>query len=183
LEPAGLVGYVRDTAGNTVAGAKVYLVPVADIPAAPLVLTDITAERASTADEPLEDTIAAKGATYLQGVADANGMYRIATVAAGSNFVVVIPSTDSHLPGGSLCRKAMAQGEMAGKQLNIEISTQPSAKAEYVGPSVCVNCHGMVHEWQTLHMNGLRKIGAKIDIFGDGTFDPTQEGWAGIPGL
>jgi predicted CXXCH cytochrome family protein len=46
-----------------------------------------------------------------------------------------------------------------GKQWNIEISTKPSAKAEYVGTSVCLNCHGVTHQKETLHALGLKVMG------------------------
>jgi hypothetical protein len=159
LEPAGVVGFVRDTAGDPDTGAKVYLVPTTDIPTAALALTSITVERASTVDEPLEDTIKAKGAGYTQATTDANGVYRIATVASGSYFIVAVPTDAGRLPGGNLCRTSLLQSEIVGKQLDIKLSTTPSPAANYVGPSVCLNCHGYVHEKQTLHMLGLRKIG------------------------
>lgn len=162
LAPAGVVGFVTDTADEAVVGATVYVVPVADIPTTALALTDIATERASTVDEPLEDTIAARGATYANGITDENGLYRITTVAAGSYFLVVIPAaTDAeHLPGGSECRVALASTALVNHQVDIEVSTTPSPTAEYVGPSVCLNCHGYVHETQTAHMLGIRAIGS-----------------------
>jgi hypothetical protein len=154
-----MVGFVRDTAGDPVVGATVYLVPSADIPTAPLTLTDIAVARASTVDEPLEDTIAANGAGYTQATTDADGQYRITTVPTGSYFIVAVPTDAGHLPGGNLCRTALSQTDIVGQQRDIELSTSPSPAAEYVGPTVCLSCHGMVHEKQTLHMLGLRKIG------------------------
>ncbi|MCG3126119.1 MAG: hypothetical protein CHACPFDD_00949 [Phycisphaerae bacterium] len=159
LETNGLVGYVRDAGGSAVAGATVYLVPVTDIPTASLALTDVAAERASTVDEPLEDTIAANGASYAQATTDADGAYRFTSISPDSFFIVVVPNDPDHLPGGSLCRTALDQADIVGKQRDIEISSTPSSAAEYVGPSVCINCHGLVHEYQTLHYLGLRKIG------------------------
>jgi hypothetical protein len=161
LEPAGVVGIVRDTAGEAVIGATVYLVPSADIPSAALDLTTVAAARASTADEPLEDTVALNGAGYQKAVTDANGIYRIATVAAGRYFLTAVPDAADaeHLPGGSRCRTSVADTALVGKQLDIKLSTRPSATAEYVGPSVCLGCHGVVHEKQTLHMLGIRPIG------------------------
>lgn len=159
LEAAGVVGFVRDTTDSPVIGATVYLVPGTDIPTTPLALTSIVAERASTVDEPLEDSIAANGTGYTKATTDANGIYRIANVPAGSFFITVVPAGAGHLPGGSLCRAALSQASLVGQQRDIEVSTAPSPNAEYVGPSVCLNCHGMVHELQTLHYLGLRKIG------------------------
>jgi predicted CXXCH cytochrome family protein len=154
-----VVGLVRDTAGEPVAGARIYLVPSADVPTDPMALTDIAAERASTVDEPLEDTIAQKGSNYLQTTTDADGAYRIDSVPEGAYYVVVVPEGTGHLPGGSLCRTSLPHTDLVGQQKDIEISTTPSPQAEYVGPSVCINCHGLVHEYQTLHYLGLRKIG------------------------
>lgn len=161
LESAGVVGFVRDTAGKAVVGATVYLVPSADVPKTPLGLTDIAVERASTADEPLEDPIATKGASYTKAVTDPDGVYRIPTVAAGSYFLTAVPAAadKGHLPGGNHCRMAMASTALVGKRLDVELSTRPSDSAEYVGTSVCLTCHGVTHEKQTLHMLGLRVMG------------------------
>ncbi len=161
LESSGVVGFVRDTAGEPVIGATVYLVPNTDIPTAAVDLSSITAARASAVDEPLEDTIAANGAGYARAVTDANGIYRIATVPAGGRFyLTVVPAaTDAdHLPGGSLCRSSLQDTALVGKQLDVKVSTRPSATAQFVGPSVCLRCHGVVHELQTLHMNGIRVV-------------------------
>lgn len=160
LEPAGVVGFVRDTAGDPVIGAKVYLVPGTAIPTTALTPTNLIAERASTIDEPLEDTITASGAGFSQATTDANGLYRITTIGAGSYFLVAVPADAGHLPGGSLCRTSLLQSQLVGMQKDIKVSTTPSPAAEYVGPTVCLNCHGMIHAKQTLHMLGLRKIGA-----------------------
>ncbi|HEX9298100.1 MAG TPA: cytochrome c3 family protein [Polyangiaceae bacterium] len=161
-EAKGVVGFVRDTAGDAVVGATVYLVPSADVPTAALALTDITAERASTTDEPLEDPIANKGGTYAKGVTDMLGAYRISTVGDGSYFVTVLPGAadKTHLPGGSVCRWASKSADLVGKQVDIKVSTRPSDKAEYVGTTACVTCHGIIHQKETLHAIGLRAIGS-----------------------
>lgn len=163
LEPAGIVGVVTDTADEPLVGATVYLVPAADIPTAAIALTDLAAEKASTNDEPLEDPIATKGSGYTKAVTDADGVYRITTVPTGKYFITVVPaSTDkAHAPGGSLCRSAVADTAIVGKQWNIEVSTRPTDKAEYVGTSVCLGCHGMNHAKQTLHFVGLKVMGKK----------------------
>lgn len=169
-DPSDMGGFVRDTAGEPVAGATVFLVPSGDIPTEPLALTDLDAERSSAVDEPLEDTIAAKGAGYARATTDTNGEYRVAQVPAGSYFLVVVPADDRRLPGGDLCRKALAQSELVGQQWDIEVSTAPSPAAKYVGPSVCITCHGLVHEYETLHYNGLRKIGEHGALQSDARF-------------
>jgi hypothetical protein len=176
LEPAGVVGLVKDTAGEPVAGATVYLVPNTDIPTAAIDLSSITTARASTVDEPLEDTIAANGAGYASAVTDANGIYRIASVPSGRHYVTVIPAAadDAHLPGGSLCRASLQDSALVGKQVDIKVSTKPSSSAEFVGPSVCLQCHGVVHEMQTLHMNGIRVVGETGPLQNDSRF-PSAE--------
>jgi hypothetical protein len=187
LEAAGVVGFVKDTAGEPVVGAKVYLVPSDQIPTTAIDLSSIGAARASANDEPLEDTIAAKGAGYQQATTDANGVYRIATVPAGGRFyVTVVPATtdSAHLPGGSLCRASIQDTALLNKQWDIKISTKPSATAEFVGPSVCLTCHGAVHEKQTAHMLGIRAIGGtsrnqRSDRFPDWN-DPLAKFTAGV---
>ncbi|MBI2375247.1 MAG: NapC/NirT family cytochrome c [Deltaproteobacteria bacterium] len=159
IAPAGVVGFVTDTADEAVVGATVVLVPTADISNATIALRDIAVERVSTVDEPLEDAIALNGATYVKAVTDPNGLYRIATVPAGTYFLVVVPGAGGHLPGGSRCRTALSSSELIGEQVDIEVSTSPSAEAEYVGPSVCLNCHGFTHVSQTAHMLGIRQLG------------------------
>lgn len=167
LEPEGVVGFVVDTAREPVAGATVYLVPASAIPTEPIVLMNgadgMDANRASALDEPLEDTIAAQGDTFAKAVTDANGVYRITAVPAGSYYVTVVPGmTDvAHLPGGTWCRRAQGDAALVGKQLNVEVSTRPSSSARFVGPSVCLNCHGAVHVSSTLHMNGIRSMGVE----------------------
>lgn len=160
-EPAGVVGFVRDTAREPVAGATVYLVPSDGIPTSPIQLTDLAAARVATNDEPLEDAIAAAGDTFPSALTDANGVYRIAAVPTGRYFITVVPASSdgAHLPGGSLCRSSLQSAAIVGKQLDVKVSTRPSASAEFVGPTVCVNCHGLVHQRQTLHQNGIRPMG------------------------
>jgi len=169
LESNGVVGFVRDTAGAPVVNATVYLVPSGDIPIAPVPLTDIVEARKSTVDEPLEDTIAAKGTAYAQSVTTVDGVYRIPTVPAGKFFVTVVPASADkiHLPGGNACRSASDASKLVGAQVNLVVSTRPSEKAEYVGSSVCLTCHGVTHQKQTLHANGIRVIG-KIGPLQDG---------------
>lgn len=158
-EPTGVAGFVTDTAGAPVVGATVYLVPSEQIPTAPLALTDIAAERASTVDEPLEDAVATNGANYAQAMTDETGAYRIDAVEAGTYFAVVIPEDAGHLPGGSLCRTSLSKDDLVSQQRNIELSTTPSPAAHYVGPSACISCHSAAHESKTLHYLGLRKMG------------------------
>jgi hypothetical protein len=167
-EPAGLVGYVVDVSGAAVEGATVYLVPQADVKALsaiPLDLSSIGAARTATNDEPLEDLIEANAGTYAKGVTGADGAYRITTVPTGTPapgyFVVAVPATGDteHLPGGTFCRAPKSATALIGQQLNMAISSRPSASAFYVGASACYTCHGRQHEKYSLHVNGIRPTG------------------------
>ncbi|HLD46012.1 MAG TPA: carboxypeptidase-like regulatory domain-containing protein, partial [bacterium] len=175
LETNGVVGFVRDVAGDLVVNATVYFVPATDIPSDAIDLSTIENARQSTVDEPLEDTIASKGGNYTKAITDANGIYRVATLPGGAYFITVVPATadKGHLPGGSLCRKVKNSADLIGKQMDIAISATHSEKAEYVGPSACLNCHsGTDHEKKTLHMLGIRVIG-KTGPFQDSSRFPT----------
>jgi len=172
LPPNGLAGFVRDTANDPVVGATVYLVPANDIPTDPIAVDSIANAIASKVDEPLEDTIALKGAGYAKAVTDMDGIYSIPTVGNGAFFVTVIPAADdsAHLPGGSLCRDAIPKASLVGKRKDITVSTRPSDKATYVGASVCYNCHGIVHEKETLHALGIRVFGQQGPLQDDSRF-------------
>jgi hypothetical protein len=169
-EQNGVVGYVVDTAGIAVANATVYLVPAAEVPtsADPMALTTIADERASIVDEPLEDPIALNTTTFTSAVTDASGVYRIADLADGSYFLTVIPAVPAaagelpaHLPGGDRCRTALAASALRNQQLDVEVSTNPSAAATFVGPSACLGCHqDQQHAMATLHSNGIQPIAA-----------------------
>jgi hypothetical protein len=169
-EPSGVVGYVVDVSGAPVAGVTVYLVPQSDVAALsgiPLDLSSIATARAATNDEPLEDLIEANGATYTKSsVTDATGVYRIATVPTGNPvpgyFLVAVPdaSDDAHLPGGTFCRAPKSATALIGQQLNMAISSKPTAGAYYVGASACYACHGRQHEKYSLHLNGIRRTGS-----------------------
>ena len=53
----------------------------------------------------------------------------------------------------------MASTALIGKQLNMNVSSRPSANAYYVGAVACYNCHGRQHEKYSLHLNGIRPTG------------------------
>jgi len=175
LEANGIAGFVTDITGAPVVGATVYLVPQADVAALAATAIDLAptttvagmdAVRNATNDEPLEDLIEAHAATYLKGVTDAAGVYRIATVPATGTpapayFVVAVPAAADavHLPGGTLCREPRAGSGIVGRQVNMQVSSKPGAGAFYVGASVCYTCHGRQHEKYTLHLNGIRPMG------------------------
>jgi hypothetical protein len=159
----GVVGYVVDTAGQSVANATVVLVPASSVPVDPLALTTIADERVSTQDEPLEDAIRAGIDASLWTTTNASGAYAIADVATGSYFLTVIPAVDDaeHLPGGDRCRTAVAETGLKNSQTDVTISTKPSASAAFVGPSNCLACHGSHSSAKlTLHGNGIRVTGS-----------------------
>lgn len=153
LEAAGVVGVVTDRAGAKLAGGTVYFVPAADVAALPA--TTIAAD--STNDEPLEDTIAAGSATYQQAAVGSDGRYALPTLASGSYFVTYVPATadSGHLPGGSLCRIALASTELVGTRRDLQVSSAPPADATYVGSGRCVSCHGRLATGKTMHRLGI----------------------------
>ncbi|PJB36941.1 MAG: hypothetical protein CO108_22155 [Deltaproteobacteria bacterium CG_4_9_14_3_um_filter_63_12] len=153
LQPAGVVGWVTDTANLPAAGGTLYFVPAADVLALPATTVAVD----STNDEPLEDTIAANGASYQQALIDSNGFYELQTLSAGTYFVTFIPAvTDTeHLPGGSACRTAVDAAVLAGTRLDVTVSNNAPDDATFVGSGACVSCHGRSHISETMHRIGI----------------------------
>ena len=151
--PAGVVGLVKSAGGEAATGGTVYFVPAADVAALPATTVEVN----STNDEPLEDSIAAKGATYQQAAVGADGSYSLATLAAGSYFVTYVPAASDKtlLPGGSSSRKAVESASLVGKQLDLTVSSAAPADATFVGSGVCVSCHGTAHISETMHRIGI----------------------------
>jgi hypothetical protein len=153
-QPAGVVGFVK-SAGGTAAtpGGTVYFVPAADVAALPA--TTIAVD--STNDEPLEDVIAAKGASYQKATIGTDGSYSLATLAGGSYFVTYVPATADAtlLPGGSGSRTAVASASLIGTQLDLEVSSATPTDAHFVGSGACVSCHGTSHISETMHRLGI----------------------------
>ncbi len=170
LEPAGLVGLVRDAAGNVIESGSVVLVPSADVETlaeTPLDLSlDPAAAAALTNDEPLEDLIDADTGGYARAAVGAMGEYRFTTLAAGSYFVVWVPdaSDAAHLPGGEHTREGLSSDSLVGTQLNIRISGTPSADATFVGSSTCMTCHGRHRIMGTAHFSALQVPGRRGDL-------------------
>jgi hypothetical protein len=146
-------GVVRDTSGATVSGGQVYFVPAADVAALPATTLAVD----STNDEPLEDVIAANGATYQATSVGADGHYLLETLAAGTYFVTFVPDVadTGHLPGGSLCRVALSSDTLVGGGLDITVSNATPPDAYYVGSGVCVFCHDVAQIAQTMHRIGI----------------------------
>ncbi len=164
---------VKDTSGAAVAGATVYAIPAGDVAklsAQPITLgsNGMYDAAAGNVDEPLEDLIngnytpAGGGvATYTRDVTDADGKAVLTGLAKGSSdafFLYVKPAgaDAAHLPGGSLCRTAVAGASLYGEVTAIKVSTTPSAAATYVGSSICLACHTSYEtETKTLHKLGI----------------------------
>jgi predicted CXXCH cytochrome family protein len=154
----GLVGFVRDTAGEAVTGAYVYLVPNEAVEVTPPALADFGAD--ATDDEPLEDLLRADAVNpvFPRALTDAEGRYHFDTLPETPSFVVVWPASDDalHLPGGSGSRTPATAASLVGTQRDIEVSTVPPADAYYVGSQACTACHGRIRQAGTLMANTLR---------------------------
>jgi hypothetical protein len=144
---------VRDTSRTPVSGGKVYFVPAADVAALPATTLAVD----STNDEPLEDLIAAHGATYQAATVGADGHYALPMLAPGTYFVTFVPdpADTAHLPGGDLCRLALPSDVLVGVGLDITVSNATPPGAHYVGSGVCVSCHGGAHIAETMHRIGI----------------------------
>ncbi|MCC7538441.1 MAG: hypothetical protein IT379_19610 [Deltaproteobacteria bacterium] len=170
LEATGLVGVVTDPSDAPV-GGNVVLVPSADVAALSASSLDLTEAPAVAAanglDEPLEDLLDAHGpmgdGTYQAAAVDGEGVYRFATLAAGSYFVVWVPAAADafHLPGGSGCREAVDVATVLGTQRDIRVSGAPGASSTYVGSSTCMGCHGRHRSMRTAHRVGISVPGVR----------------------
>ena len=150
-EPDGVVGVVTDGSGDVVPSGTVYFVPAADVAALPATSVEV----GSANDEPLEDLIAANGASYLSAEVGEDGVYAVTSIEAGTYFVTFVPGEVGHLPGGSLCREALSSADLVGQRYDIEVSAAIPPMAYYVGTGTCVNCHGKVHVSRTMHKLGI----------------------------
>jgi predicted CXXCH cytochrome family protein len=169
LEPEilGLVGRIREPNDTLVTGGTVYLVPASDVEALSQTPIDLFASPDETAllnnDEPIEDLIDANGETYEQAAVDENGVYRFETLPEGSHFVVWFPASNDaeHLPGGNNASAAFPIESLVGMQMDLRVSSQPSANATYVGSSTCMVCHGLHNTAATAHNVGLQVPGVR----------------------
>ncbi|MHB1420991.1 MAG: S-layer homology domain-containing protein [Bacillota bacterium] len=183
---------VKDTSGTAVVGATVFAIPAADVEALSAVAISRDAKvfgnysaEAQTVDEPLEDLIngnftpAGGGvSTYKHGVTDAKGKATITGLAKSNKyFIYVRPADDAaHLPGGSLNRVAVTGASVDKKVTNIVVSTQPSAKATFVGSSTCLACHSDKSDVKkTAHKNGFMVPGSPSGLQDPSKFD-TDDG-------
>ncbi|OGQ07522.1 MAG: hypothetical protein A3G32_01200 [Deltaproteobacteria bacterium RIFCSPLOWO2_12_FULL_40_28] len=170
-QSAGLYGTVTDNAGAAIESATVILIPADDINTARLDIADFSPD--ATDDEPLEDLVNDTTKSYQTTTTDVNGDYSFASVTEDSYFIYVKPAdTDtSHLPGGSLCRISR-QLTNTGLNFDIEISTNPSAAATYVGSSTCLTCHSdKTTIYKTGHFNSLHVPASDSDMQDVSAFD------------
>jgi hypothetical protein len=160
------VGGAAANPGHPVVGATVHLVPVTAIDTT----TRMTASAiyappypAEAYDEPLEDAIRLRGATFPQSTTDARGSFVIANVPDGRFFIHVTPGpTDiEHLPGGDQSRRSAPAGQLRGQSMTIKVSSRPSTSARFTGSSTCLACHRNKEHWnQTAHKLGWTVPGA-----------------------
>lgn len=189
-DPAPVVSAFRvtDTAGDPVEGATVFAIPVADVEAlgAVAISRDVTkfgdySAEALTVDEPLEDLIngnfsGSNVASYKQAVTGADGKAEIADLPTGETdrfFLYVRPATEeTHLPGGSLCRDAVAGTSLEGSETPITLSTKPSPAAVFVGSTTCLVCHpDKTDVKKTMHKNGFMAPGSPSFLQNTSRFD------------
>jgi hypothetical protein len=165
LEPAGVVGYVRDTASVALSAGRVVLVPAAEVEALKASAVDLSeppAQAANSAvDEPLEDLIDHKGDAFPAAELDAQGRYRFSELPDGDYFVVFVPDAadDAHLTSLDPERLPRAAAALRGGRLDLDVSCAPSASARYVGATPCLDCHGRHSALASAHALSVRVPG------------------------
>lgn len=170
----GVSGQVLGNGGEILAGATVYLVPAYEIDFTPITPANILSRVAEDFDEPLEDFVAASGATMQQDDTDAAGDFVIDPVADGRYYVFVKPAAGDveHIPGGSECRDSYDADEIRGMDLAITMSSSPPAAAQYVGMSSCLSCHADYDgEKMLAHRLGFRAPGVS-SVLQDDSYHP-----------
>jgi predicted CXXCH cytochrome family protein len=150
-----------------VPSGAVILVPASDVEQLAETPIDLFLSPEATAmlevDEPIEDLLDTNGDGYERAAVDTNGVYRFETLPEGRHFVVWTPAIDDteHLPGGDSSRVSFHTDSLIGMQMNIQVSSQPSAAATYVGSSTCMVCHGLHSTTRTAHGVGLQVPGVR----------------------
>jgi predicted CXXCH cytochrome family protein len=150
-----------------VPGGTVYLVPASEVEALAQVPIDLFLSPEATAaleiDEPIEDLIDTNGDGYAQAAVDGDGVYRFETLPEGRHFIVWIPSNgdETHLPGGDNNRVSFDTSQLVGMQMDMRVSSRPSAAATYLGSSTCMGCHGLQSTARTAHSVGLQVPGVR----------------------
>ena len=164
----GFGGRVVSPTGKPVSNAKVYLIPADDVESMPDItgasILDGTAE---PHDEPLEDLVRTKGDSYPSARTNANGRFQFPAIPIGYKFVFVQPakSDKEFLPGGSLCREAVSDGTLRGRNYRIEVSSSPPDGTPYIGTSTCLLCHPSYEtEKAVAHRLGFRVPGVSSGL-------------------
>jgi hypothetical protein len=161
----GVAGRVTDTAREPVASATVYAIPAALVTSTAITASDITSATMADFDEPLQGLVDASGAAFPATVTDSSGDYRL-VLPPGSYYFYVVPDPERdhlHLPGGSASRRSVTADEvMAGRPLDIKVSSQPSSfdPEDYIGSEACIGCHADTRTWNKhAHANGIHEPG------------------------
>lgn len=172
-----VTGTVVGAEGRGVGGAVVYLVPTDAVDRTPITAEGVLDRTAEAFDEPLEDAVQNRGASLPQDVTKPNGRFRIEGAASGVDpdldyYIFVVPSAGEYLPGGDLCRVSRPGSSLLGADFRIELSSSPTAAAQFVGSSTCLECHadhaGIVY---TAHKNGLTALDRLGDLQDPSNFE------------
>src|SRR5689334_10495046 len=121
-------GRVLSASAAPVIGATVHLVPTtamdlnAKITASSIYAPPYPAE---AYDEPLEDAIRLRGASFPHAKTDAQGNFSISNLPAGKFFIHVTPDSNDkeHLPGGDLSRHSYTVDQLRGRSMTIKVSS------------------------------------------------------------
>jgi hypothetical protein len=165
LEPMGVVGYVRDTAGEPLASGRIVLVPASEVEALKASGIDLSQPPAqaseSAVDEPLEDLIDENGESFASAEPDDRGRYAFSQLADGDYFVVFVPDDgdDAHLTSTDPARLPHAASALRAGRLDLTVSCTPSASARYVGSTPCLDCHGRHSALGSAHALSVRVPG------------------------
>lgn len=155
--PTAFSGRVLSAGSLPVAGATVHLVPTAAIDMTPITASAVyhPPYPAEAYDEPLEDSIRAKGAEFPRATTNPAGKFRIAPIPDGTYFIHVTPGPEDkeHLPGGDKSRVAYAAEKLRARTMTINISSRPPEDASYVGTTACLECH---KSYDTIKQTGHR---------------------------
>ncbi len=179
-EPFAASFHVLNTANLPVIGATIYLVPTSEIDTTPFNGAAVRSGAAEDRDEPLEDAVRLRGASFPQAVTGPDGTAQIENVPAGRYFPFVLPSPgdSEHIPGGCGCRESVDAVTLYAQPTSIVMSSQPSAAATYLGSSACVACHIDYAGHAThAHRLGFAVPGNLSPMQDDGRYPQFQDGW------
>jgi hypothetical protein len=180
----GLEGRVTEPNLQPVGSGTVYLVPANDVAQLAETPIDLFLSPEATAtlqvDEPIEDLLTANGDAYERAEVDADGFYRFETLPEGRQFVVWVPEPgdDAHFPGGDNCRVSFPRESLLGMQMDIRVSSRPSAAATYIGSRTCMLCHRDYDTKRTAHSVGLQVPGQRSSMQDVGPWPDFDEGLA-----